>query len=429
MTRLRNILFTCIMVVLTCSVLGLECINKVAPSLAVKPESSDVEKRNYVQSDDLLSASFVNGEAQSQFEQYMADGTPFRDAMLFGNAGLQRQVIKCAATVFGYPAFPTFFDSKYNEQPTNGLVFRNVMNVPTDDMVARDAWINTMNDAARNHPEVRFSVAVLADTPQSETNPTYDLTSGDKVNSTWIMENVLDRLDPRLNAVLDPINKTSEIDKYCYNTDLHWTMERALDTYNRIGAELGWKRWDWKDPICVIDEWYGSESRSGLDQTYASTLWDLPIPFDNLEFHQLVDGQLKKKVTHNPGRRADALASRDGKMVQDSVYDGYVKYYGAYQGSMVNKGPNNGKNCLLIGDSFSYCLKRYIADNYAVTFTYLPGNKTIEMSLEDMIVNHEIDDVIVIAQVFKYQQYALHSPKFLGLEESEAVAPDDDSEG
>ena len=97
------------------------------------------------------------------------------------------------------------------------------------------------------------------------------------------------------------------------------------------------------------------------------------------------------------------------------MYDGYSQYYGGGPVYIENAGENNGKTCLLIGDSFTHCLKRVIANNYKDTIVILPGNVKVARTLESLFDEYAIDDVIVMAQSLKFNYIASTSPKFIGL--------------
>ena len=413
--NIRDVIFAAAFAMILLSLVVSCALAAVWPEMFGKPLNSDLENRRFTQLESVLESSFHDGSAQDAFERFAADNIPLRAELMYTNARLQRLCIKYGAAVFGYHVYPTFFGSRFNEEIDDGYLVRSMALVPANEKPAREAWIKTLNDAVRRHPDVRFSVTALTHTRQSELNPTYNLVSGATIDSAWLQANVVDLFDPRLNAVLDPVNKTGKIDDWCFNTDLHWKMGRALDTYNRIANELGWKHWEYENPIRVIDTWYGTDARSGLDQRWASTLWDLDVPFDNLEYHKLSKGKVQDKESSDPGRRLKTLRSAKKKMKQKNIYEGYGKYHGAFNGLIINRDMPDGKNCLLIGDSFSHCLKRYIADNYGRTYCILPGNNKIGYSLEELIQNYDIDDVVVLTEACKYTYFDDYSPKFIGL--------------
>ena len=179
MNSVRNIAFVCLVAVFAFSVIGYSCLGHVMPGVIDKPKHSAVEKRDYVQMKDVLALSFMDGKAQDKFEQYAADGMPFRNELIFGNARIQRMSIKGGAWLFGFNTYPTYFNSEFNEVADSQYLVRKSLRNPTNELAAREAWITTLNEVAKIHPEIRFNVTVLADSRQTAMNPTAKLMSGD----------------------------------------------------------------------------------------------------------------------------------------------------------------------------------------------------------------------------------------------------------
>lgn len=80
-----------------------------------------------------------------------------------------------------------------------------------------------------------------------------------------------------------------------------------------------------------------------------------------------------------------------------------------------NHGESNGKTAVLVCDSLSYCLQRYVAANYSRTIVLMPGNSRLEGSFEDYLAQYEPDDVIIMVHASKYLTFADYSPGFIGL--------------
>ncbi len=93
----------------------------------------------------------------------------------------------------------------------------------------------------------------------------------------------------------------------------------------------------------------------------------------------------------------------------------YYEYFGGGQMEVRNSGANNGRNILVITDSLSYLLTRFIASNYDQSTFLLPGNDHFASSFEDYIERYNPDDVIVLTHVSKYLSIAEFSPEFIGL--------------
>ena len=101
MKRFHNVAFSVLVALVCFSVMGYGVANALLPDIFTKSESSGLEKRDYTQLEDVTSASFFEGDAQDEFEQFVADGIPFRDTLILQSARLQRVSIKESAAIFG----------------------------------------------------------------------------------------------------------------------------------------------------------------------------------------------------------------------------------------------------------------------------------------------------------------------------------------
>ena len=319
MQKAQNIVFVLIVCVALVSVFAYRAYYAAMPGKSF-PEVSAMEKRNYKTLDDVLAKSFANGNAQKVFEQYVADGVPKRNEILLFNAGLQRQGIKTAATLMQYDAYPTFFGSNTNVCESGEFLVRTSVRVPEESPVELDAMIETFNKAAADHPDLRFSCRFVLETIQSEANPTYKLVSGNKVDSDWTQTNIVDRLDPALNAAVDPIESIDEISQEWLSTDNHWTLKRALRTYNSIADQLGLAPVTDNRYIEVVPEFYGSLARVGLDKQFTSNLEDLPTDFSNLQYYVIKNDTVAEKPVKGPDKRTATLAKKDHTLNQANEY-------------------------------------------------------------------------------------------------------------
>ena len=414
MRKAQNIAFAVIVGGVLLSVLACRVFFAVVPG-AQASEYSELEHRAYQGIDEVLQASFVDGEMQGLFDRYLADGVPARNQVLLLNATLQRQCIATAAKAFDFDVYPTFYGSDINVVQSMGMLATTAEKTPNAQSSDLNALVNTLNDAAAKHPDVNFSCRFVLQVRQSEMNPTYGLRSGDLVDSDWVKANIVDRLSPKLNAAVDGIGSEEELRTMWFSTDAHWTLKRALVTYDSIADQLGLNPAPKKGYKKVISKWYGSGARVGLYEGFSSELYDIPTDFSHLRYYTIKDDVLSQDERSDPGKREKTLSKASHQMKQGNDFQGYSSYYGPFNGLIVNEGANNGRTCLLIGDSLTHCLKRYIASNYAKTYSILPGNSTTHMALEDVIEAYSPDDVIYITQSLKYQSIASASPEFIGL--------------
>lgn len=408
MNRIADILFTLVVAVIGFSALAYNAAGAIAPNLVDIPESSNLENRYYAEKPELNMQTLFDEEFQNGLEAYIADHVPQRDPAVLINAELQRASIALAAASMGFDVYPSFFGSRYNVVPKDGLIVDRAEELP-ENTEALDAWVNTLNDAARNHPDVRFVYDCVARHDQTEFNPTYRYLH-DCVNPGWVNDNLLSKLDPRIDSFIDTVESYDELKTEWFATDCHWTLQRALQSYNEVARRLDLKQYAYENPVQVSDAWYGSYALGGLDLDMPITLNDVPIDFSYLTFRYLAeDGGALREM----GIREDLLA---GKQTQVDGASMYYAYYGGGSAEAQNSADNNGKTMLFVGDSLSYCLARQYASNYRNTVFLLPGNGRYSASLESYIERYKPDDVIVMMHATKYLMFAEYSPAFIGLD-------------
>ena len=415
MRKAVNIIFVILVGAFLCGALAFQVADKVVPSFEA-PKSSELEGREYVQFSDVLGKSIRRGVFQDQFEQYAADSMPARETLVALSAALQRQGIVTANVPFGYGVYPTFFASEYCAVPEDGIITCLPMKKPEDDSAAIeriDAWTRTLSNAAANHPETRFVVNVALQIRHDDSNPAYDyVTSFDKIDANWVREVWTKNLSEGIDFILDDVADAEEVRDGWFATDHHWKLEQALETYNDIAQRLGLRHVAWGDaPVVeVVPSWQGSLARRGLISDYADSIVDQTDDFSQLTY-KAYKGKKAGKVIKDGKREAILAGTRDASDVNPN--DAYSEYYGDKQALIENAGQNNGKTCLLVGDSLSYILRRYIAANYKTTICVHPGNSKVDRTLESFIDEYGVDDVIVLTHARSSDFIAEKSPKFL----------------
>ncbi len=410
MRRIENIVLTVAAVVIGFSVLAYNLAGAIFPEALDVPKSSYLENRFYTGCTEITPKSVSSGEFQESLDACLADHVPARNQVVLYNALLQRASIATSAGLFGFDVYPTFLGSRYYVIPRDNLIVDRAEEQPSDaDAEALEAWVSTLNGVAQNHPNINFVYDCIARHDQCEANPTYQYYSN-RLDPTWAQANIIDRLNPHLNAFVDPVESYDEIVEEWYNADPHWTLKRALESYNKIAERLNLTVYPYDNPVVAVDSWHGGYAKNGLDLDVSTKLEDLPIDFSQLSFYRLQE----------EGGGEISVGSRDGILSgqvtpSDEVESMYYEYFGGGQMEVRNSGANNGRNVLVITDSLSYSLTRFIASNYDQSTFILPGNDHFGSSFEEYIERYKPDDVIVLTHVSKYISIAEFSPEFIGL--------------
>ena len=276
--------------------------------------------------------------------------------------------------------------------------------------------MKTINKSVKRHPKVRYVVVATLRSQQMKVNPTYQyLESKKPLDSEWIQEHYIDKLKKKVKARVDTCESYDELLNGWFGTDIHWNLRRALESYNWIAKKLDLKKASWNESkeVPVTSSWAGTNARFGRDLDITSELVDQDRDFSQLSYYELEkDG---KGEPYTPGLREAVIAGTatadDQRLLQ---FDAYTHYFGNAKAMYIeNNGKNNGKTCLLVCDSFGYCLHRYIARNYEKTIVIFPGNNTVKHKLNWYIDRCGANDVIFLTHGKKYSNIAKNSPNFI----------------
>ena len=420
--KIANIAFIAVVSIGLCCTIALAALSAAVPGFSIS-DTSQLEGTKSPTIEDVFSKSFVKKKFQKETEKFLSSRIPGHDGMLLLQSSAKRACIKAAAAPFGITATPAFFGTNKIEDAVHKVLTVSSKGIPKS-TACQDEYNRILNDAARNHEDVRFAIDWILKDNFSELDPCYELKGGDGlVNEAWFYEHNVEPLDERLNAFVDSPYDT-EIESPVFPSDSHWIMPRALESYNKVADILDLKKVDWDEleTYEAVETWYGTRARAGLDLDYPNKTIDDTNEFSNLKFFKLSSDEplsdgalgLRSKVLHGEASESE---------LRSLLFSGYTNYYGGSGARIVNEGTNNGRNLLLVGDSYSHCLKRYFADNYAQTIVVLPGNEKVDSNLEELIAKYDIDDVVVMMHPLKADIIADKSPSFLS-----GVTPNEDAD-
>ena len=396
--KVLNVVLLAVAMVFLCGTVGLKALDELGVGLPdsweVGKARSSLEGRSYAKRPSPSVANLTSGKFQDQVEKYASDIVPMRDTVLLANAAMQRSVIRVANAPFGFEAYPAFFGSGTSIDPDNRLIFPTVAAPNSNGNRTATAFAKLVNELATKYPDTRFVFDAIRTPHTSEYNPTYQYKST-TFPKDWNEDYVFKELTaPNIAVLDDPISSFDEFKSEWITTEHHWTLKRALRSYNLIAQQLDLMTFKYENPTLVSHEWYGARSRLGRNLEYSSDFYDVLTDFSQIQWLD------KKGKPTTYGQRDEFLAGKNPYSTSP-VFNVYDTYYGSLDVDAVNHGQSNGKKCLVVCVSYMRALKGYIAANYERTVFVAPTLHPTDKPLSDYLAEG-FDDVIIQLDVASY---------------------------
>lgn len=383
-------------------------------ALKVFPQFSTFAKSNFELKDHQILPAFsidavANKTFQSQFSDFMADETPFRDHILLGNASVQRCVIQIANSTFSFPAYPTYLGSEYVYIPEYNAV--QCMPDNNDEQIRKGLadTICALNCAARDNPDTEFVICVVGGYKQPAASIVYDLMSNPFTyqDAERIFYDRQEDLD-NISFIFIEYNNTGEYYSDFYKSDHHWNPRGAYKAYSQIMDALGKTRLEVQEYSQISEGYFtGSLARAGM------YLID-DVPFDYAEHF---DG-LTSITSTGEAVDVNAHAQYENAKSNDRRFNMYSLYYGDITGNWRYVKDNqlvkdNSKTeTLYVSDSFGLAVERlFAATGGSVWADYsLHENRSESKSYSEK--KNELKTVVMIGYPGNYATFMERNPYF-----------------
>ena len=247
------------------------------------------------------------------------------------------------------------------------------------DMVQKS--LDAMNAFAEKHPDMQVSL-MLAPTAQelfSSEIPTYAGYLSEK--------SFIDECYKKMNGMttIDCLSFLSghKNDYVFYRTDHHWTSLGAYYAYCAAAKTLGYSSYG-------LDSFNIETASSSFRGTLYSKTLDNSITPDSIDYYMLASGEPTVKMTVSDGRSETVYDSLYVRSYLD-VKDKYSSFTGSNSPVVtIETDVNNGKNLLLIKDSYAHSLVPFLSKHYS------------KITMVDMrYINTDLNNLIDLSE---YQQ-------------------------
>ena len=388
MDRIRNIVFTVLAAGVLLLVIGNLGVKAVSGSHDLAARSY-LEGRTYQGLPEASIDAVATGTFQSSTEQFLADHIPKRDSFLLGNAAVERTLVELANVLFGFSAYPTFFDSKDVFVPERGSVVEYPLAKADYSQKMLEKRSRAWATFVKKHPDTHWCLALVDRASTSSASPMCDFVS-DSADYAYFASPLFTALDGLCDVLDLSYASTDEFMGDYYKTDHHWQVQGAVKAYDKIMSLLGRRAVPVDGYTVAYDgDFYGSSARNGLITSVSDVVYD---------------------VNYEPGVFSVRLSGEEAprSAVDESLaddYDGFSKsrtfsnvYADYFHGDFIlieydNPDAPDG-TLLVIGDSFTDCIDRLFAESYRHVCVVDP--RYFEGSLADYVDELQPDDAVIM---------------------------------
>lgn len=213
------------------------------------------------------------------------------------------------------------------------------------------------------------------------TDTNYNFETGDTLDDVSYLK---ERLKVKNIASLD-IKDFDEYKDYFYKTDHHWNYKGSYKGFTDIATLMNLNVPEITNEVCFDSSFYGSKKRdlagiNIINETVCMYQFDLP------KFKIYISGKEEE-------RYGSSLRELENKNVI-----AYGDMYGLDYDEIIfiNNDSTNDKKLLIYSNSFSNSVNKLLAANYKETYV-IDGRHYNGESMVDYINNHNIDDVLILA--------------------------------
>lgn len=355
---------------------------------------------------------FASEKLQDALDKALQNTTPCRAQALLLNASLQRSAIEASNVLFGYDAYPTFFNSARVYIPKVDALSTMPDNDPASSKERIENFATALNGFAAKMPDKKFCV-ILADAPDTtDANPSARLVSGhfSSKDAFRILSKNLTQSNVSTAGVFYADAK-DYFENY-YRTDHHWNGFGTIIVYNEAASKMALPAvYDSITPPLTFDDMTieGSLSRKGL-MFLNETACEPHLNFSYLDVS---------------GKGPAPVAQADGvqKLLSEGLtaeYNFYSSWYGSYgmaqQSPISNPNAPLQENALIIMDSYGNSLHWLIAANYESTRCFKDTKQDTNpgATLAARIEESDADTVYFIGNSYAYADLLDVHPDYFG---------------
>ena len=388
MNSFRKIIFVCLVFVIIFCVM----VNKGADILVSgysSPTWSTLEGRYYQKLPKHDVVSLLSGTFQSEFEQYVADLVPQRDRVLLGNARIQRWAIEVANSPFGYIAYPTFFGSEYCYAPSLDVIAEKPYSQRSFSKRRLEKAAELYGALILENPDCNW-VYYMPDRPGTFMEQPAAHYVSEMADYHYFEQNYLNKLPSQCKVVDGSYSTSAEYFDDHFRTDHHWQVSGAIKGYRSIMNALGREAIEFGEIKETFGgPYWGAAARNGcIVAGKGDVCYD--VVFNQVPLDITADGVEVKETW-----LCESYSNPWPAYEKDDMFSNYYGDWFHRDKGLITISNSQQKEgaLLIIGDSYTNCFERFFTLSYNTVYVIDP--RFFDSSINDFIVSHGIDDVVI----------------------------------
>lgn len=394
--RPRNILFASVLCMLLCgpALVGLASWGGVALPSWLTADDAAYLSGGITAADPIAAATvegFASGEFQEEAEAAVGNCIPVKATALLTSASLQRTAITASNILFHWECYPTFYGSDIAAVPSQGRLVE-IAEKATGEILATGERVRDEIDAfSERHPDQHVFVFLGPDSMNIQGSPTAALESDPLTYDQ--LEAIFEDNDGKFQWISGNITYDEFLDGW-HKTDHHWNIQGAFAAYERMAAALGFG-----DEVLIPSElityeeppFRGASARRGLMSSYEDRITD--FRFSSFP-------QLSVTINGSEGTSEDLVHEKaygSGSWDVNPFANHYADYFHTDYGLVTirNEESDSDEDLLIVADSYSNCMERFLATHYRTTYVLDPRH--LNTTLDEFLTEHEdVSDVLFI---------------------------------
>ena len=334
---------------------------------------------------------FASGAFQEAAEDAVGNCVPAKATALLVNGALQRTAIAASNALFHWECYPAFYGSAIVVAPSEGRLLETAEKATEKVLGTAERVRDEIGAFSERHPDERVFVYLGPDSMNVQGSPTAALISNPLTYGS--MESIFEDNDGKFRWVSGNVTYDEFADQWS-KTDHHWNIQGAFAAYERMAAALGFGD-EALEPTSLVayDEpaFRGTFARRGLDADYEDRIVD----YEFADFPQL-------SVTIDGAEASmDALVHwknyEGGTWAANAFSSRYAEYFHTDYAliEIENEEAASDRALLIVADSYSNCMERFLAVHYATTYVLDPRH--YDGTLDGFLEEHpEVGDVLFI---------------------------------